>query len=64
MVELGLGDQIVEHEGAYPSPTILIDGMDVMGKPEAEGASCRLDVPTRERLFPALESASARRARR
>jgi hypothetical protein len=53
--ELGLEVQIEELEGEYPSPTILIDGVDVMGRPEAEGASCRLDLPTRERLLVALQ---------
>ena len=59
--ELGIDEQIEEEEGAYPSPTILVDGMDVMGRPEARGASCRLDVPTRERLFAALQVASTHR---
>jgi hypothetical protein len=59
--ELGFDARVEEHEGAYPSPTILVDGRDVMGEAEADGASCRLDVPTRERVVAALESASRQR---
>jgi hypothetical protein len=42
--------------GAYPSPTVLIDGTDVMdpGRGTPAGHTCRLDVPTRERLLAAL----------
>ena len=42
LFELGLDEQIEEQKGAYPSPTILVDGMDVMGRPEARGASLSL----------------------
>jgi hypothetical protein len=42
--------------GAYASPTVLVDGADVMdpvrGMPS--GHMCRLDLPTRERLLTAL----------
>jgi hypothetical protein len=58
--ELALDERIEEKEGAYPSPTILIEGSDVMGRPDAIGPSCRLDVPTRERLIAALQTASGR----
>ena len=57
--ELGFNDPVEEEEGDYPSPTILIDGADVMGRPAGAGASCRLDLPTRERLVAALQSASS-----
>jgi hypothetical protein len=59
--KLGLDDQIDEREGAYASPTILVDGVDVMGRPDAIGPSCRLDVPTRDRLVAALQLASGHR---
>ena len=52
--EVGIQPRIEEREGAYPSPTILINGEDVMGRPPSMEASCRLDVPTRERLLAAL----------
>lgn len=56
--ELRLDDPVEEKEGAFPSPTILVDGIDVMGRPDAAGASCRLDLPTRDRLIGVLRSAS------
>jgi hypothetical protein len=58
--ELGLDGEIEVEEGAYASPTILVDGSDVMGSPDADGPSCRLDVPTHERLLAALQAPSDR----
>ncbi|WP_211260485.1 alkylmercury lyase [Amycolatopsis jejuensis] len=57
LAEAGLDAQVIERIGDYPSPTILVDGVDVM-TPEsrAEGARCRLDVPTRARVLAALAS--------
>ena len=51
---LGLELVVVEREGDYPSPTIVVNGADVMGRRELEGAMCRLDLPTRERVLEAL----------
>jgi hypothetical protein len=56
--EMGLELPIEEREGDYPSPTILLDGQDVMGSPASEAAACRLDVPTRERVLAALLGSS------
>lgn len=53
--ELQVRAHIEEKEGAFPSPTIRIDGEDVMGAPSFTGAACRLDIPTRQRLFAALQ---------
>jgi hypothetical protein len=58
LVEVGIDVTIDQREVEYPSPTILIDGEDVMGAPGAAGASCRLDVPTRERILTALSQAA------
>lgn len=52
--ELAIEDQVMEKEGPYPSPSILIDGEDVMGAPAVKEASCRLDLPTRERVIATL----------
>lgn len=52
---LGLGSaRVEEREGAFPSPSIVVDGVDVMGSPADAVASCRLDLPTRERVMKAL----------
>jgi hypothetical protein len=54
LTELKLDVAIEDKEGEYPSPTILVNGKDVMGAPESQAAACRLDVPTRQRLLAAL----------
>jgi hypothetical protein len=53
--ELDLTVEVLEKEGDYPSPTIRVNGRDVMGQPDCEGACCRLDVPTRDRVLDALK---------
>ncbi|WP_395308951.1 alkylmercury lyase [Mycobacterium sp. AMU20-3851] len=58
--EVGIADDVVvERVGGYPSPTVLVDGVDVM-KPDTELAAdaCRLDLPTRDRVLAALISAT------
>jgi hypothetical protein len=52
--ELALEVDVVEREGAFPSPTILVNGRDVMGPPPSLEAACRLDLPTHDRLVAAL----------
>lgn len=55
--------QIEELEGDYPSPTLLIDGIDVVtGGPAAPHPACRLDVPTEDRVVAALRAAQLRHA--
>jgi hypothetical protein len=51
----GLECVVGERVGDYPSPTLLIDGRDVTGRPPAaRGAACRLDLPTEEEVLAAL----------
>ena len=54
--ELGLAVAVDERVGDFPSPTVLVDGVDVMT--DAVGVqpaqACRLDVPTRPRMLAAL----------
>jgi hypothetical protein len=45
---------VVERTGPFPSPSIVVNGTDVMGAPEVMSSSCRLDVPTRDRVLAAL----------
>jgi hypothetical protein len=58
---LGLDVRVRERVGDYPSPTILVDGVDVMraqrGAPSIQ--ACRLDVPTAARVLAALHGPSA-----
>ena len=57
--QLGLDIPVHEHDGDFPSPTVLVDGVDVVGAPAAPGRSCRLDVPTRAQLMDALRKLGA-----
>ncbi|MGH3675514.1 MAG: alkylmercury lyase [Mycobacterium sp.] len=56
LTALGVEAPIVERVGRYPSPTILIDGVDVMGSAPGVpiGDACRLDLPTPQRVLEAL----------
>ena len=54
--ELGLTLEVAERQGDYPSPSILVDGTDVMGDPGYRTASCRIDVPAREAIVRALQT--------
>jgi DNA-binding transcriptional MerR regulator/predicted protein tyrosine phosphatase len=60
LAELGLEVPIRERVGPHPSPTVLINGRDVMtgvvGVPAVP--ACRLDQPTAERITAALGSIS------
>jgi hypothetical protein len=56
MEELGLPPQVDESQGEYPSPSILVNGTDVMGDPGYRTASCRLDLPTRAAILQALQA--------
>jgi hypothetical protein len=58
---LGLSVPVRERVGDYPSPTVLVDGVDVMtGTPGvAPVPACRLDLPTAPRVLAALRARSA-----
>lgn len=51
--------QVEEIEGAYPSPTLVIDGIDVAtGAPPSREICCRLDLPTCGQIAHALNRAA------
>jgi hypothetical protein len=52
--DLDPSPDIDESQGDYPSPSILVNGVDVMGDPGYRVASCRLDVPTRAAILKTL----------
>jgi hypothetical protein len=56
LTALRIDASIIDRVGPYPSPTVLIDGVDVMhregGTPAEE--ACRLGLPTPQRVFDAL----------
>jgi hypothetical protein len=46
---------VEDMEGEYPSPTVLVNGVDVVtGRPASGDARCRLDLPTRDQILGAL----------
>jgi len=55
MAEIGTNKPVEVLVGEYPSPTLLIDGIDVAsGTPLRGRAFCRLDLPTRTQILDAL----------
>jgi hypothetical protein len=55
LAEAGIAEPVMERVGGYPSPTVLIDGVDVMRPGETvTGVACRLELPTRERVLMAI----------
>ena len=58
--QTGVTATVTEQIGAYPSPTVLIDGVDVMGDPGLDPGvtACRIDTPTHTKLTAALLEAS------
>lgn len=59
LAELRLDVPFQERQGDFASPTILVNGIDVMGRSDIHGAMCRLDLPTRERVVAALTTTIA-----
>jgi pyridoxal biosynthesis lyase PdxS len=59
---LGLDLPVRERVGRFASPTILVDGVDVMtnttGAPSMQG--CRLEMPTEARVLAALQHRGSR----
>lgn len=55
--QAGFSVVIEESEGPYPSPTLLVDGVDVATGPPLTGTTCcRLDLPTHEQITTALQT--------
>ncbi len=47
---------VVVREGELASPTVLVDGLDVVtGLPPVTAVACRLDLPTDDQIRIALE---------
>ena len=63
LVSAGAKAVIEEIEGSYPSPTLLIDGMDVTGRALSSVPGCRLDLPAREQIVVAIRAAGTMDAR-
>ncbi|GAA3550263.1 hypothetical protein GCM10022222_37260 [Amycolatopsis ultiminotia] len=66
LAELGLSTRLIERVGRYRSPTVLIDGVDVMSPAAGDrvsGDACRLDLPSRDRVLTALAAIRTGRSR-
>ncbi len=61
LAQSGIVAAVEECVGAYPSPTVLVDGRDVVtGQPPAPQACCRFDLPTAQQIAAALSEARSR----
>jgi len=50
---------VEDLEGDYPSPTLLVDGIDVAtGAPPPAAICCRFDLPTCAQITTALQRAA------
>jgi hypothetical protein len=58
LAKLGVSAAIDQVEGAYPSPTLIVNGVDVTGRPVGSDPSCRLDVPTDDQIITAIRRAA------
>jgi len=56
--KLGVTAVINELEGSYPSPTLVVGGVDVTGRLLGSDPSCRLDLPTEEQILTAIGRAA------
>lgn len=57
----GIPAVVEDIEGSYPSPTLLIDGVDVAtGQAPIPHACCRLDLPTHAQITAALHKGATR----
>jgi hypothetical protein len=57
MTEAALTEPIRLRVGDYPSPTLVIDGIDVAtGEPVAGQPRCRMDLPSRAQIRAALDT--------
>lgn len=55
LVEVAPDVRLSLVEGDYPSPTLLVDGIDVTtGAPVSGEPRCRLDLPTAQQIRDAL----------
>jgi hypothetical protein len=59
LVEAGLPPAMIERLGDFPSPSVLIDGVDVTGTDPHGPPMCVLRPPTTDQIRAALQRALA-----
>jgi hypothetical protein len=58
IARLGLDVAVIESQGDHPSPSVRVNGRDIMGEAVTAGPACRLDVPSEAQLMRALGAAA------
>jgi hypothetical protein len=55
---MGIDVPVIDRVGSYPSPTVLVDGVDVMRREAGApiGDACRLDLPTSRSVLDVLRT--------
>lgn len=60
LTEAGVGEPVEIVVGDYPSPTLVMDGVDVAtGRPVEGEPRCRMDLPSREQIRAAVRAFSS-----
>jgi len=54
LAEAGRPPEFIERIGDYPSPSVVVDGVDVTGGDPDAPAHCVLRLPTRGEILAAL----------
>jgi hypothetical protein len=58
LAHTGLDVDVRERRGPHPSPTLVVDGIDVAtGNAPVSAVCCRLDLPTHDQIHAALTGA-------
>jgi hypothetical protein len=60
---IGVHVRVDEVEGAFPSPSVMVDGQDVTGTSIRGGAQCRLDLATEQQIRVGLQRAMSAQRR-
>lgn len=57
LTDIGSGEPIEIVVGGYPSPTLVIDGVDAStGRPIEGAPRCRMDLPSKEQIRAAARA--------
>jgi hypothetical protein len=55
LAHTGIDVPVHERQGPYPSPTLVINGIDIAtGTAPSDRVCCRLDLPTHDQIHTAL----------
>lgn len=57
LTRLGVDVELTERVGQFLSPTVLVNGADVLGGADIAGQRCRLNLPSDEQILTALQAA-------